>query len=295
MEREQVTLHSPGESDWKDTAHTAAPMSATEPVLRYSGSTHEWTYDNVAVEEPLQIRLAGEDVAVAMRTPGHDVELAVGFLYTEGIIASKHHIESIRHCADEDGSPSQNIVNLLPTDHALLDPRRWRRNFYSTSSCGICGKTTISQVTSRTSVTVSAATVSLQTLYALVPRLQAAQAVFTQTGGLHAAGLFDTGGNLLVMREDVGRHNAVDKVVGYALLNDLLPLDNHILLVSSRASFEIVQKAAMSGIAIMAVISAPSSLAVELAREAGMTLVAFLRERRLNVYCGQDRIIDTQL
>lgn len=290
MEREQVTLHTPD-----DTGHPTAPMSATEPVLRYSGDAHQWTYDNLAVEEPLQIRLAGEDVAVAMRTPGHDVELAVGFLYTEGIIAGKHHIEAVRHCADDDGNPAQNIVNLLPTDRTLLDPRKWRRSFYSTSSCGICGKTTINQVTAQAATILSAATVSLQTLYALVPRLQAAQAVFTQTGGLHAAGLFDTGGNLLVMREDVGRHNAVDKVIGHAMLNDLLPLDNHILLVSSRASFEIVQKAAMAGIAIMAVISAPSSLAVELAREAGMTLVAFLRERRLNVYSGQDRIIDTQL
>jgi FdhD protein len=226
-----------------------------------------------------------------MRTPGHDVELAMGFLYTEGIIAGKHHIESARNCADEEGNPAQNIVNLLPTDRTLLDPRRWRRNFYSTSSCGICGKTTISQVTTQASTIASTAAVNLQTLYELVPKLQAAQAVFTQTGGLHAAGLFDTGGNLLVMREDVGRHNAVDKVIGYALLNDLLPLDNHILLVSSRASFEIVQKAAMSGISIMAVISAPSSLAVELAREAGVTLVAFLRERRLNVYSGEGRII----
>ena len=284
-------MHIPGEPGWSGTGQSIALMSATEPVLRYSGDAHQWTYDNLAVEEPLQIRLAGEDVAVAMRTPGHDVELAVGFLYTEGIIAGKHHIESVRHCAEDDGNPAQNIVNLLPTDRALLDPRKWRRSFYSTSSCGICGKTTISQVTSHASTTSSAATVSLHTLYALVSKLQAAQAVFTQTGGLHAAGLFDTGGNLLVMREDVGRHNAVDKVIGHALLNDLLPLDNHILLVSSRASFEIVQKAAMSGIAIMAVISAPSSLAVELAREAGMTLVAFLREGRLNVYSGEGRII----
>jgi FdhD protein len=289
MEREQVTLHTP---DWDSTGDPAAPMSATEPVLRYSGDTQQWTYDNLAVEEPLQIRLAGEDVAVAMRTPGHDVELAVGFLYTEGIIAGKHHIESVGHCAGDDGSLSQNIVNLFPTDRTLLDPRRWRRNFYSTSSCGVCGKTTISQVTAQAATILSEAAVSLQTLYGLVPKLQAAQAGFTQTGGLHAAGLFDTSGYLLVMREDVGRHNAVDKVIGHALLNDLLPLGSHILLVSSRASFEIVQKAAMSGIAIMAVISAPSSLAVQLAREAGMTLVAFLREGRLNVYSGEGRIID---
>ncbi|HYO48342.1 MAG TPA: formate dehydrogenase accessory sulfurtransferase FdhD [Chloroflexia bacterium] len=295
MEREQVILYTSGEPEWSGTGHPPASMSATEPVLRYSGDTHQWTYDNLAVEEPLQIRLAGEDVAVAMRTPGHDIELGVGFLYTEGIIAGKHHIEAVRHCAGDDGSLAQNIVNLLPTDHTLLDPRKWRRNFYSTSSCGICGKTTISQVTAQAATILSEATVSLQTLYELVPRLQSAQAVFTQTGGLHAAGLFDTGGNLLVMREDVGRHNAVDKVIGYALLNNLLPLGNHILLVSSRASFEIVQKAAMSGISIMAVISAPSSLAVELAREAGMTLIAFLREGRLNVYSGQDRIVDKQL
>jgi FdhD protein len=268
-------------------------MDTTAPVTRFTGPHREDTHDHLAVEEPLQIRLAGEDVAVTMRTPGHDHELAAGFLFTEGIIAGRHHIESIAHCPDTSGA-SDNVVNVQPTERGLLEPHRWAsRNFYSTSSCGLCGKTSIEQITTRTGRLNHNAKVSLQTLYDLPKKLQAAQVTFAQTGGLHAAALFDLDGNLLLLREDVGRHNAVDKVIGHALLNDLLPLDHHILLVSSRASFEIVQKALMAGIGILAVVSAPSSLAVELAREAGMTLVAFLREERLNVYAGEERIIQT--
>lgn len=272
-------------------AQLAATMSAKYRITRWVGREHADAYDDLAVEEPLQIRLAGEDVVVTMRTPGQDEELAAGFLYTEGIIVGKHHIDSINYCPDDADAPSQNVINVLPTERGLLEPGRWGRNFYSTSSCGVCGKTSISQITTLSGQVHLASKVSVQTLYSLGQKLRDAQEIFAQTGGLHAAGLFDLQGNLAVLREDIGRHNAVDKVIGHALLNDMLPLDNYILFVSSRASFEIVQKALMAGIAIMAVVSAPSSLAVGLAREGGMTLVGFLRESRLNVYAGEERVV----
>jgi len=267
-----------------------AAMSAREPVRRWTGTEQLAGYDDLAVEEPLQILFAGEDVAVAMRTPGHDAELAAGFLLSEGVITRRDQIDSIANCLDEAGAPAPNVINVLPSDRNLLEPGRWGRNFISSSSCGLCGKTSIAHITARTTPLHSNASVRLDTLYSLVDKLHAAQAIFTRTGGIHAAGLFTTEGDLLVLREDVGRHNAVDKVVGHALLNDMLPLNNHILLVSSRASFEIVQKALVAGIGIMAVISAPSSLAVEMARDANMTLVAFLRGERLNVYSGHKRV-----
>jgi FdhD protein len=172
----------------------------------------------------------------------------------------------------------------------LVDPRQWRRDFFAASSCGLCGKTSIDSVTRSLPPAASSISVTTQILYQLVDKLQNAQEGFARSGGLHAAGLFDLEGDLLLLREDIGRHNAVDKIIGHALLHDLLPLDRHILLVSSRASFEIVQKALAAGVTIMAVISAPSSLAVELAERANMTLIAFLRERRLNVYAGKERI-----
>jgi FdhD protein len=308
--------------------------------VRYHAAQREEADDLLAVEEPLQIRLAGEDVAVTMRTPGHDDELAAGFLFTEGIIEGRHHIESIAHCPPEEGT-GPNIINVLPTERGLLEPGKWGRNFIASSSCGLCGKTSIEQVLRRRQtagngsgsgsgngnelraasydkealgaerrprnepLAVSEANgeaapaagapwpvppIPVHTLYSLPAKLRAAQDAFADTGGIHAAALFSPEGDLLLMREDVGRHNAVDKVIGRALLNDLLPLDHHILLVSSRASFEIVQKALVAGVALMAVISAPSTLAVDLAREGDMTLIGFLRQKRLNVYTGQWRI-----
>jgi FdhD protein len=288
----ELAQTTPGVASASDVAGTPrrAPMSTRSRVQRWTGLDYEWSYDDLAVEEPLQIRLAGEDVVVTMRTPGHDAELAAGFLFSEGIIGGRHHLESIDHCPDDSGSLSLNVINVLPTDRGLLEPGVWGRSFIAASSCGLCGKTSIDQLTSRAARLSPCGTVTLETLYSLASSLRAGQAIFAQTGGLHAAGLFDLDGNPLVLREDVGRHNAVDKVVGYALLNDLLPLDRHILVVSSRASYEIVQKALVAGIPIVAVVSAPSSLAVELARDAGMTLVAFLREGRLNVYTGEERI-----
>lgn len=285
MDTAPITTHT-----IKPDVATAAQASVSMPVKRWQGDSSRSDTDTLAVEEPLQIRMAGEDVAVTMRTPGHDQELAVGFLFSEGLIAGKRHIASIAHCLDERGSPAANIVNLQPTERDLVDPRRWGRNFVSSSSCGLCGKTSIEQIGRRLEPLSARFQVSASILYSLPDKLRAEQEAFSQTGGIHAAGLFTLSGDLLALREDVGRHNAVDKIIGYALLNDMLPLSNHILLVSSRASFEIVQKAWAAGISLLAVISAPSSLAVETAQEAEMTLVAFLRGERLNVYAGEWRV-----
>jgi FdhD protein len=284
--------HATAELDALEAEYTPV-LGVRGEVKRCVGDLCELAEDDLPAEEPLQMRLAGEDVAVTMRTPGHDIELALGFLLSEGIIEGKHHVESVSHCPDENDLPNPNVINVLPTDRTLVDPRRWRRTTTANSSCGICGKTSIEQVAACLPARPDRepATVPLSTLYALEPALRGSQHGFAQTGGLHAAGLFDLGGNLLVLREDIGRHNAVDKTIGYALMRDMLPLDRHILLVSSRASFEIVQKALMAGVSIMAVISAPSSLAVDLARNAGMTLVAFLRGDRLNIYSGHERVV----
>jgi FdhD protein len=270
-----------------------APLSVRQPVHRWVGNSSELTDDDLTVEEPLQIRMAGVDVAVTMRTPGHDEELAAGFLLTEGLIEGSHQVDSIARCPADDGTLSPNILNVQPTERDIVNPHLWGRDFLATSSCGLCGKTSLSQVESasrRVRPTSHNFTVPVHTLYALPDKLRAGQDTFAQTGGIHAAGLFDLQGNLLLVREDVGRHNAVDKIIGHALLNDLLPLDHHILLVSSRASFEIVQKALVAGFGLVCAISAPSSLAVDLAKQVGLTLVAFLRQGRLNVYSGSEQV-----
>ncbi|MDQ5824343.1 MAG: formate dehydrogenase accessory sulfurtransferase FdhD [Chloroflexota bacterium] len=277
----------------RGTGTSIAPLSVRQPVQRWAGNSIELTADDLTIEEPLQIRVAGVDVAVTMRTPGHDEELAVGFLFTEGLITGKHQVDSIARCPTNDGTLSPNIINVQPAERDIVNPHLWGRDFLATSSCGLCGKTSLSQVESvrrRVRSVAGDFAVPVDTLYALPDKLRAGQDTFAQTGGIHAAGLFDLQGDLLLVREDVGRHNAVDKIIGHALLNDLLPLDRHILLVSSRASFEIVQKALTSGCALVCAISAPSSLAVELAKQAGLTLVAFLRQGRLNVYSGAERV-----
>lgn len=260
-------------------------------VQRWLGPAFETVSDELAIEEPLQIRLAGEDVAVTMRTPGNDAELAVGFLFTEGIIRGKHDIESINRCVASDGSLDANTINVLPTDRRILDPAGWRRDFFAASGCGVCGKPSRDHLSKAPVLPPSSARVNLETLYGLPRKLQSHQQAFGQTGGAHAAALFDLEGNLTQVREDVGRHNAVDKIAGYALLNGLLPLERSLLVVSSRASFEIVQKSIAIGICILAVLSAPSTLAVSVSQDAGQTLVAFLREGRLNVYSVPQRII----
>lgn len=253
--------------------------------------------DVLAAEEPLEIRVGGRSLAITMRTPGHDVELATGFLVSEGVISSGHDFVTARYCAGatSEGLNTYNVLDVtLAPGVAPPDPSL-ERAFYTTSSCGICGKASIDAVRTASSHPVASDPLRIgpEVLVTLPDRLRAAQAVFDKTGGLHAAGLYDTAtGELLVVREDVGRHNAVDKVIGWATIEHRLPLTGHVLMVSGRASFELTQKASMAGIPMLAAVSAPSSLAAELADELGMTLVGFLRGDSMVVYSGGDRITD---
>jgi FdhD protein len=246
------------------------------------------TEDDLVVEEPCEIRLNGESVAVVMRTPGHDRELAAGFLYTEGIV-EPGDIATISACTDPDALNPENIVEVrLAPGRA---PRTgWQRNFYAASSCGVCGKASIEAIHVRADAVEDDSVWSRDQFASAVKTLRQHQAVFDATGGLHGVALFDGEGRLVVAREDVGRHNAVDKVIGYALLRELLPLSAHLLAVSGRSSFEIVQKALVARIPAIASVSAASSLAVELARDSGMTLVGFVRGDRFVVYAGPDRV-----
>jgi FdhD protein len=273
--------------------HRSSTVSAT--VDAWEGDQHVARADMLATEEPLEIRLAGCSVAVTMRTPGDDLDLAAGFLFTEGIIRRWSDVASIAHCPSDEAAGAGNIVNVNPVDPSMVEPERWRRNFFANSSCGICGKASIAAIRQETTAIDSTGKVDSRILYRLDGKLRQAQNGFSQTGGLHAAGLFDRQGNLVVIREDVGRHNAVDKVIGHAVRNGHVPLHDHILMVSSRGSFEIVQKALMAGIPVVAAVSAPSSLAVDLARSADMTLIGFLRSDRngagrFNAYAGAERI-----
>jgi FdhD protein len=252
--------------------------------------------DSLAVEEPMELRVGGRALAVTMRTPGHDVELAHGFLLTEGVITSSADVTTARWCdsVDETGANTYNVLDVaLAPGVAPPDPGV-ERNFYTTSSCGVCGKASLDAVRLRSRFAPGAdpVRVAASTLYALPDALRDAQRLFDSTGGLHAAGLFTADGTPLVVREDVGRHNAVDKVLGWALLQDRIPAAGCVLMVSGRASFELAQKSVMAGVPVLAAVSAPSSLAVELAAEAGMTLVGFLRGTTMNVYCGAERIVD---
>ena len=253
--------------------------------------------DTLATEEPMEIRLlAGgtkQTVAVTMRTPGADFELAAGFLYGEGIVSSPDDILKISYCVDSDLAAEQqyNIVNVELRGNREYDLRPLERHFYTTSACGVCGKASLEQLELRgCPVIPPGPTLTAQTIYGLPGKLRKAQGLFDATGGLHAAALFDKNGELLALREDVGRHNATDKLVGWALLEGRLPLSDHIVMVSGRSSFEILQKCLTAGVPVVCAISAPSSLAVDVARGFGMTLVGFLREGRFNVYAGSDRI-----
>ncbi|WP_091319567.1 formate dehydrogenase accessory sulfurtransferase FdhD [Geodermatophilus ruber] len=269
-------------------------VTSRTPVLRIRGAARTTRPDVVAAEEPLEIRLSGSPLAVTMRTPGHDFDLVHGFLATEGVIAGSDDVLGLRYCdsVDADGRNTYNVVDVdlapgvEPPDTAL------DRNFYTSSSCGVCGKASIDAIRTRTrhDVAADATRLPLETLLALPDRLRAAQRVFDKTGGLHAAGLFTADGELVTLREDVGRHNAVDKVIGDAVCAGRLPLAGHVLMVSGRASFELTQKAAMAGIPVLAAVSAPSSLAVELAADVGITLVGFLRGDGCNVYTREDRL-----
>ncbi len=245
--------------------------------------------DVTAREEPLEIRVEGRSVAVVMRTPGNDEELAAGFLVTEGVVQSARDILEISQCPST-GNIHGNVVDVL-LGGAVVNWGSLTRHVFSASSCGICGKTSIDSVFQRFPAVKGAWSVSPALIASMPDKLRAAQETFSQTGGLHASGLFDLEGNLLVLREDVGRHNALDKIIGHALQQNLLPLDRHILLVSGRVSFEIIQKALAAGIPLVAAISAPSSLAVEFAQEAGQTLIGFLRGETMNVYTHPQRVI----
>ena len=253
--------------------------------------------DHLATEEPMEIRLVTgggrKTVAVTMRTPGADFELAAGFLYGEGIISSRDEIRKISYCVDSDVDAEQryNIVNVELRGDREYDLRSLERHFYTTSACGVCGKASLEQLELRgCPVVAPGPEVSAETIYALPEKLRESQGLFEATGGLHAAALFDPDGNLLALREDVGRHNATDKLVGWALLEEKLPLSENVVMVSGRSSFEILQKCLTAGVPIVCAVSAPSSLAVDVAREFGMTLIGFLRGGRFNVYAGFDRI-----
>jgi len=249
----------------------------------------------VAVEEPLEIRLATGDVehqvAVTMRTPGDDFELAAGFLFAEGLIADRADVVELRYCTDVEPQ-EYNIVTVQLRDGAHIDPADLTRNFYTTSSCGVCGKASLEAIEIRGCSRLASVgpPIDSATIRQLPAALRGEQRVFDRTGGLHAAGLFDQTGDLLLLREDVGRHNAVDKVVGTRFLEDALPLDTSILTVSGRTSFEIMQKALAARIAVVVAVGAPSSLAVDLATEFGMTLIGFAKADGFNVYAGQERI-----
>jgi FdhD protein len=263
-------------------------MSANYPILRYKvGAKPQHASDELSVEEPLEIRVKNRAVSVTMRTPGHDEELAAGFLLTEGIIHDRGDVVRIEPCAH---ARAGNVLNVVLCDSAKVDFDKLTRHVFASSSCGLCGKATIDAIHERFEPVQSNVQVEAATLLTISDKLRTAQSTFARTGGLHGAGLFTASGELLVAREDVGRHNAVDKVLGYGFLNDLLPFDQHVLLVSGRASFEIMQKALAARVPIVAAVSAPSSLAVEFAEDSGMTLVGFLREGRMNVYTEPKRV-----
>lgn len=258
-------------------------------------------HDLVATEEPMELRLVYWDgdreatmsLAITMRTPGHDFELAAGFLLTEGIAASRQDIERIVYCADVGPEQHYNVVSIYLRPTATFDPQRLQRHFYTNSSCGVCGKASLEALQLQRCPVLPSdrPRVTAEVILGFPDTLTKAQAIFQRTGGLHAAALFNSKGDLLLLREDVGRHNAVDKVVGERLLTGALPLYDCLLVVSGRASFEIVQKALAAGIPLVAAVGAPSSLAVDVAREFGITLLGFLRDGGFNVYAGGQRVL----
>jgi FdhD protein len=270
-------------------------VTARRPVQHLKAGDVVQRPETVVVEEPLEIRVNGAPLAVTMRTPGSDVELAQGFLLTEGVIRQREDVLTVRYCRGAEGPDGTNTYNVLDVTLAAGVPAPdvdMRRNFYMTSSCGVCGKSSIDAVrtVSRHSPGDDPSVVAADTLSAMPGQLRKAQKVFASTGGLHGAALFGVDGTTLVVREDIGRHNAVDKVIGWALEQDRVPLTGTVLLVSGRASFELTQKSVMAGIPVLAAVSAPSSLAVDLASQAGLTLVAFLRGASMNVYTRPDRV-----
>jgi len=283
------------------------PPVASSRVKKIVADDSHDADDLLAAEEPMEIRLgfgsAGDRkqkrISVTMRTPGNDFELALGFLFTEGIIKTKTEVTGIKYCTDSNRFENkENIVRVELEEGVEFDMEALERNFYTTSSCGVCGKASIDAV--KTMFPVSGLQfiesniqlpISKELILSLPGKLRAKQNVFEHTGGLHASALFDSEGDIIFIREDVGRHNSLDKIIGAALVKELVPLDHHILLLSGRASFELIQKAAMAGINIVAAVGAPSSLAVETAEEFHMTLIGFLRENRFNIYSFPERIL----
>ena len=270
-------------------------LTARRPVLRIDGGDRRRVLDTLAAEEPLELRVDGRALSVTMRTPGHDVELAHGFLLTEGVIGAPSDVATARYCdsVDDTGRNTYNVLDVALGPGVAPPDVGVERNFYTTSSCGVCGKAALDAVrlSTRFPPGDDPVAVATTTLSKLPDALRDAQRIFDSTGGLHAAGLFTADGELLVAREDVGRHNAVDKTLGRALLDGRVPAAGTVLMVSGRASFELVQKAGMAGVPVLAAVSAPSSLAVELAVDLGMTLVGFLRGERMNVYAGTQRVL----
>ncbi|HZU56215.1 MAG TPA: formate dehydrogenase accessory sulfurtransferase FdhD [Actinocrinis sp.] len=300
-------------------------VTTREAVLKLGGDAGggaRRSRDTLAAEEPLEIRVAGKQIAVTMRTPGDDFDLVAGYLVGEGVIRDAHQLARMRFCGDsacsgpvglggewssaerielgrhetgriEAAHDTYNIVDVDLAPGTALPLWSLDRNTYTTSACGVCGKSSIEAVRANAhwSVETDPLRITAEVLYSLPKTLRGSQKLFSKTGGLHAAGLFASDGTLLCVREDVGRHNAVDKVIGWAVRDGRLPLRGHLLAVSGRASFELVQKAAAAGIPLLAAVSAPSSLAVELARESGMTLAGFVRGESANVYCGTERIV----
>ncbi len=270
-------------------------VTARRSVVTYDAGARRQRPDSLAVEEPMEIRVNGERFAVTMRTPGSDFELTQGFLLSEGVVSSRDQIAAIRYCAgkNDDDENTYNVLDVSVRGGNLDALDAMKRRTYTTSSCGICGKASLEAVATTTSFSPAADnTVFRREVVASLPlRLREAQKVFDTTGGLHAAGLFTAHGDALVVREDVGRHNAVDKVLGWALEHGRLPLTGIALCVSGRASFELAQKATMAGIPLLVAVSAPSSLAVSLAEEVGLTLTGFVRGDSMNVYSHPDRIV----
>ncbi len=260
-------------------------------ALRWHGGATSERTEKLAVEEPLEIRLAGRRFTLTMRTPGHDEELAAGFLFAEGFINKTAELGEVRRVRGRKGAPEPNAIDVVLNVPAGGLRSRLKRNFVMSSSCGVCGKTSIDSIRRRVAPASDSARVAPATLLALPDKLRAGQRVFAATGGLHGVAIFELDGTMLAIREDVGRHNAVDKVIGYALTNAMVPMARHLMMVSGRLSFEIVQKAAAAGVPILAAVSAPSSLAVELAEELGTTLVGFLRDGSFNIYTRPDRIV----
>lgn len=271
------------------------------PVQKIMASESLHTTDLLAAEEPLEIRLgfgkAGareqKSISVTMRTPGNDFELALGFLFTEGIIEKASDITQIRYCTELNTKENlENVVRAELSETVQVDLDKLSRNFYTTSSCGVCGKASIESVKTHCRIFPDKKPFKLTAslLNSLPGLLRAQQTLFEHTGGIHACALFDTGGNLLLMREDVGRHNALDKLIGAAIGKELVPLNQHIILLSGRASFELLQKAAMAGVRVVCAIGAPSSLAVQTAKEFDITLIGFLRNDRFNIYAASETI-----